>query len=280
MRVARRWTFMAAAAALALTPAMAAAKKPAHPAAGAAPAHPATAAWPKGQYHKLDALPDWGGVWTLMFYMPSAPKPGAPVAPPPPRPRPQLKGKYLEEYQAYRKATQDNGGTPPREASYCQPPGMPGIMAVGQYPIEFLFTPGRVTILMEAWGQWRRIFTDGRPHPDDPEPSFQGDSIGHWEGDTLVVDTVGLKDAAKLSLGMNHSDKLHIVERFRQDPKNPDLLTDTITLDDPEALVQPFTQTFNFKRTREGTLLEFVCAENDRNPVDANGKTEFEGIQK
>jgi hypothetical protein len=275
------FTAAAAVLALALEPAAALAKKPVKPAAApAAAAHPAGAAWPKGEYRKLDALPDWGGVWTLMFYMPAPPAPGQPVRPQPPRPRPQLKGKYLDEYQAYRKATQDNGGTPPREASYCQPPGMPGIMGVGQYPIEFVFSPGRVTMLMEAWGQWRRIYTDGRPHPDDPEPSFQGDSIGHWEGDALVVDTVAIKDAAKLSLGMGHSDKLHITERFQLDPKNKDILNDTVTLDDPDALAAPFTQTFNYKRSRDGTLLEFVCAENDRNPVDSQGHTEFEGIQK
>ena len=267
---------LTAVALAAATPSLAAGRKPAH---AKAAAHPTTAAWPKGQYGKLEALPDWGGVWTLVFRFPSPPA-GGPPKPPAPRPAPQLKGQYLADYQAYKKATADNGGVAPKGASNCLPPGMPGIMAVGQYPIEFLFTPGRVTMLMEAWGQWRRIFTDGRPHPDDPEPSFQGDSIGHWEGDTLVVDTTAVKDAAKISLGMGHSDKLRITERFRQDPKDPDTLTDQITLDDPEALTAPFTTTQTFKRTRDGTLLEFVCAENDRNPVDANGKTVFEGIAK
>ena len=68
---------------------------------------------------------------------------------------------------------------------------MPGIMMVGQYPIEFLFTPGRVTTHHEAWMQLRSIWTDGRKHPDDWDPTFYGHSIGHWEGSTLVVDTVG-----------------------------------------------------------------------------------------
>ena len=273
MRLGARLMLTAACAALAGAPAMAASKKTAHTPAPAK-AHPENAAWPKGQYQTLNALPDWGGVWTLVFRMPSPPA-GGPPQPPPPRPRPQLKGQYLVDYEAYKKATADNGGTPPRDASYCQPPGMPGIMGVGQYPIEFLFTPGRVTILMEAWGQWRRIFTDGRPHQDDPDPTFQGDSIGHWEGDTLVVDTIALKDAAKISLGMGHSDKEHIVERFRQDPKDKDTLTDDITIEDPEAMVAPFHQTETYKRNRDGTLLEFVCAENDRNPVDPSGNTGF-----
>ena len=278
MRFAKRLIATAALAALAIAPGVATAKKPA-PAKAATGAHPQTAAWPKGQYAKLNALPDWGGVWTVEFRFPSPPA-GGPPKPPAPRPMPQLKGQYLTDYQAYRTATKENGGSPLKEGSNCMPPGMPGIMAVGQYPIEFLFTPGRVTMLMEAWGQWRRIFTDGRPHADDPEPSFQGDSIGHWEGDTLVVDTSALKDAAKISLGMGHSDKLHIIERFRQDPKNPDTMTDQITLDDPDALVAPFTTTQTLKRTRDGTLLEFICAENDRTPVDEAGHTHFEGIQK
>ena len=277
MKLARSLILGAAVAALALAPALAAEHRHA-PAKTAA--HPQTAAWPKGQYHTLDALPDWGGVWTLDFHFPAPAAPGAkPVLPPPP-PRPRLKGKYLEDYEAFRKATAAAGGTPPRTSSYCTPPGMPGIMGVGQYPIEFLFTPGRVTMLMEAWGQWRRIYTDGRPHTDDPDPTFQGESIGHWEGDTLVVDTIALKDEAKIALGMGHSDKLHMVERFRQNPKNPDEMTDVITMDDPEALVEPFTVTHTYKRVRDGTLLEFICAENDRNPVDEKGGTQFEGIQK
>ena len=263
-------------AALAAAPSMAQKPKPGPAPLTRAPMLAQTAAWPKGQYHRLDNLPDWGGVWSVWFPGPPPTSGGKP----PPRPTPQLKGKYLEDYQAFRKATQENGGVAPKQGSNCLPPGMPGIMGVFQYPIEFLFTPGRVTILAEAWGQWRRIYTDGRPHPDDPEPSFQGDSIGHWEGDTLVVDTVAIKDAAKIQLGMGHSDKLHITERLRQDPKDPDKLTDTIMLDDPEALAAPYTNVVTYKRTRDGTLLEFVCAENDRNPVDEHGHTVFEGIQK
>jgi hypothetical protein len=263
--------------ALAAAPSMAAQKAP----SVKAPAHPASAAWPKGQYGKLEALPDWGGVWALSFAR-RAPPAGGPPQPPAPRPLPQLKGKYLEDYQAYRKATQENGGLAPKAYSNCLPPGMPGIMGVGQYPMQFLFTPGQVTILQEAWGQWRRIFTDGRAHPpaDEIEPSFQGHSIGHWEGDVLVVDTVGIKDLARLQLGMGHSDKLHITERIHQAKDNPDLLVDEITLDDPEALEKPFQLTQSYRRTRDGDLIEFVCAENDRNPVDDKGVTRFEGIAK
>ena len=83
-------------------------------------------------------------------------------------------------------------GPPPEEnlAANCLPPGMPGIM--GQpYPMEFLMTPGQVTIVIEAYNQIRHIYTDGRPLPADPDPTFYGTSVGHWEGDTLVAETVG-----------------------------------------------------------------------------------------
>jgi hypothetical protein len=222
------------------------------------------AAMPKGHYAALNSLPDWGGIWTLDF-----PVPGAK------RQTPTLKGKYLADYQAWQKDSQARGGIAKKTASNCTPPGMPYIMSVGQYPIEFLFTPGRVTTHHEAWMQWRVIFTDGRTHPDT-EPSFNGHSIGRWQGDTLVVDTVGIKPTVPLGPGMSHSDKLHIVERIHLDKKNPDALLVEITVEDPVALEKPYTNTLTFTRSRDSDLLEFICAENDRNPVDSSGETLFD----
>src|SRR5579863_2715548 len=78
------------------------------------------------------------------------------------------------------------------QSANCLPPGMPGIM--GQpYPIEVLMTPGLVTIVTEAYTQVRHIYTDGRPLPQDPDPSFDGTSVGRWEGDTLIVETAGFE---------------------------------------------------------------------------------------
>jgi hypothetical protein len=76
-------------------------------------------------------------------------------------------------------------------------------------------------------------------------------------------------------MGMKHSDKLHLTERIHLDKGDPDTLVDELTAEDPEALAKPWAHTFSFKRSREWTLLEFICAENDRNPVDANGETGF-----
>ena len=233
--------------------------------AQAAPAPAHSAAFPKGRYAGLDKLPDWGGVWTVEF-TPGAASRGEP---------PHLKGQYLKDYDAWRAQVKANNGVVPAAGSYCLPPGMPRMMTVGQYPIEFLFTPGRVTMHFEAWMQWRNIFTDGRGHADDPDPTYSGDSIGHWEGDTLVVDTVGVKDTTPLVTGMKHSDKMHVVERMHLDPKDRDHLLVETLIEDPLALEKPWSTTVRLKRVRDGELLEFVCAENDRNPVDAEGRVQF-----
>lgn len=230
--------------------------------ADAAPPAAALSAAPKAHYAALDKLPDWGGVWVLEF--------GGRRAPP------QLKGAYLERYQKAKAEADANHGEFARPgSSYCAPPGMPYQMGVAQYPMEFLFTPGRVTVLFEAWTQVRRIFTDGRAHPDDLEASFYGHSVGRWEGDTLVVDTAGLKPGSLIAQGMGHSDKERITERIHLAPENADILVDELTIDDPEALAQPWTGVYRYRRHREWDELEFVCAENDRNPVGAEGRAGF-----
>ena len=118
---------------------------------------------PYGRYHELDALPDWGGIWFVQFGGSGG---GAPLA------VPKLKGEYLERYQAWRGEVASNNGVTRRNRSNCSPPGMPRIMRLAQYPYEFLFTPGRVTINQEAWMQTRTIWTDGRAHKEDPDPTF------------------------------------------------------------------------------------------------------------
>ncbi|MBT2185962.1 hypothetical protein [Sphingobium nicotianae] len=225
------------------------------------------APFPKGHQAALDALPDWGGIWFVVF--PRGPGAGAP--PPPPR----LKGKYKDDYEAWRKALAASNGVEKKTSSNCSPPGMPGIMQIPQYPFEFLFTPGRVTINQEAWMQTRKIWTDGRPHQEDPDPSFMGDSIGHWEGGTLVVDTIGINAGLQLQAGMAHSDKLKITERIHLSTSDPDVLINEMTYTDPDALEEPYTKTVTYHRDRYGALLEFECSENDRNPVDEKGDTQF-----
>ena len=121
-----------------------------------------------------------------------------------------------------------------------------------------------------------RIFTDGRTPVDDPDPTYNGYSIGHWEGDTLVVRTTAVKpDLGLFRFGATHSDKLVINERIHLKPGDPNILQIDYTFEDPEALAQPWHQSAAFERHRDLDQIEFVCAENDRNPVSAGGDTEF-----
>jgi hypothetical protein len=223
------------------------------------------AAHPKGKYHELDALPDWGGIW---FVSGGASDHQAVV-------EPKLKGEYLERRQQWLTDARANDGVVRRTRSNCSPPGMPRIMRLGQYPYEFIFAPGRVTINQEAWMQTRTIWTDGRAHEEDPDPTFMGDSIGHWEGDTLVVDTIGISDELEIDTGFPHSPEFRLTERIRLDPANPDILINEMRMEDPEALTEPFEITVRYRRDRYGKLLEFQCSENDRNPVNEEGETEY-----
>lgn len=237
----------------------------------AEPAGGTGAAWPKGHYAELNSLPDWGGVWVL-----ERRRPAAGEAPQPAAEQPRLKGEYLRRYQEWQREVRENNGVVRRETSNCMPPGMPQMMGTGQYPVEFLFTPGRVSTHHEAWMQWRTIYTDGRGHPEDLEPGIFGHSIGHWEGDTLVVETVGIKTITDMGQGMKHSDKLKITERIALDPANPDRLVLQMRLEDPEALEAPFNRTLSYVRQRDWSLMEFICAENDRNPIDEQGYTKYD----
>jgi hypothetical protein len=224
-----------------------------------------SAGFAKGRYHELDQLPDWGGIWFVIRGDPSMAR--APTLP--------LKGEYLAQWERWRQQVLDNDGVELRSRSNCSPPGLPRIMQLAQYPYEFLFTPGRLTINQEAWMQTRTIWMDGRTHPDLEEltPSFHGHSIGHWEGDTLVVDTIGISDQLEVGEGGKHSDQFRLVERIFLSPDNADVLVNEMTMTDPLAFSEPYVVTVNYRRDRHGALIEFQCAENDRNPVNEHGET-------
>jgi hypothetical protein len=153
-------------------------------------------------------------------------------------------------------------------SAVCLPPGMPNSMNQ-PYPVEFLMTPGKVTMIIEAFQQVRHIYTDGRPLPEDPEERFQGTSVGHWEGDTLVVETIGFSPLVHLQGGVPHSDKMKIVERMRLTA--PDTMSIETTVTDPEALAQPWVSQKTLTRHRTWTISEYVCEENNRNVRDQSG---------
>src|SRR3569833_2779491 len=177
---------------------------------------------------------------------------------------PEFTPKAAAELAAYRaKGAQDT------DAANCLPPGMPGVMPQ-PYPIQILVTPGEVTIIQEAYMLVRHVHTDGRDHPADPDLTFNGDSIGHWEGDTLVIDTVGFAPQAILTEGVSHSKAEHMVERIRL--SGPDMLEIHTRVEDPGVLAQPWEFTGPYARHRDWSLAEYECEQNNRNSLDANGK--------
>jgi hypothetical protein len=153
------------------------------------------------------------------------------------------------------------------QSANCLPPGMPAIMTQ-PYPMEFLMTPGKVTIVIEAYTQVRHIYTDGRELPEYPDPNFFGTSIGHWEGDTLVVESIGFSELVRIG-GVPHSDQMRITERIRL--IDDDVMEIETTITDPEALTQPYTTYATFARHRDWTIAEYICQENNRNFVDSSG---------
>jgi hypothetical protein len=176
---------------------------------------------------------------------------------------PEFTPKAQAELAAYKaKGAQDT------DAANCLPPGMPGVMTQ-PYPIQLLVTPGEVTIIQEAYMQVRHVHTDGRDHPADPDLTFNGDSIGHWEGDTLVVDTVGLAPQAVLQQGVTHTKNEHIVERYRL--SDPNMLEVKTRIEDPGVLAKPWETTARYARHPEWSLAEYICEQNNRNSFE-NGK--------
>ncbi len=185
-------------------------------------------------------------------------------------PRPDLTPEWAAKVQALRAhAAEDN------PQANCLPNGMPAIMGE-PYPYEFLMTPGQVTIIGEAYRMIRHIYTDGRPLPKDPTPTFWGTSVGHWEGNTLVAETVGFVPGTHLAMGIPHSNKMKIIERFQlTDPNTMQIKTTVI---DPVALTQPYTTTRIMKRYPNWTIDEYICEQNNRNSVTSNGKAEVDTI--
>jgi hypothetical protein len=138
------------------------------------------------------------------------------------------------------------------------------------YPIEILLTPGKVTIVIEAYTQVRHIYTDGRALPSDPDPTFYGTSVGRWESDGLVVETVGFAEVPR-GVPFPYSGNMKIVERFRL--ADPNTMTIETTILDAQALTAPYSLgTRTYRRYRNWTLAEYICQENNRNFVDEKGK--------
>jgi len=222
------------------------------------------------EWAALAKLPDWSGVWTpnisdQMGRMKTDPIPWTPAA-----------AAQIEKLVAAEKA-----GDPKGLFVNCLPEAMPSWMLITHNALEILFTPGRVTILGESDGnRIRRIYTDGRPHPADPDPTFHGHSIGHWEGQTLVVDTIGVFPqtyiAPSEAVGLPNNGDLHIVERIHL--SGPDTLRDDLEITAPHVLTKTWkTSRILFRqRARKYDIVEGVCLQGSYSEgVDASGNAVF-----
>lgn len=217
---------------------------------------------------KASARPDFSGIWQR-YPDPYGDGP-TPEDPPPPAGGPTLKEPYAAQFkESIRlKAEGEKSGHPVVDpASECIPEGMPTIMAA-VYPIEILQTPKELVVLAEFLTQTRRIYLNEKmPAQDEISPGYNGYSVGHWEGKTLVVQTRGVREDVKF-LRIPHSDQMVITERLRR--TGPDLMENEITIDDPQYLAKPYQFTFGYKRDPEYRMMEFVC-DNNRYSASEDG---------
>jgi hypothetical protein len=243
---------------------------PSTPLAATPKAGGATRSLPGASWSAIASLPDFSGAWYLKTGGQFS-RGGVAGALPP-----ELTPAGTAELKKADHDYFDEGVNPPLQN--CHPDGMPHIMDYA-FPMEFYFTPGKITIYLEAYGQVRWIHTDGRKHSEDLPPTYNGESVGRWEGRTLVVDTLGMLPQTQLVisnnfLGIRHSDKLHIVERMRLIGR--DLLEVRTTVDDPVIFARPWVTVKTYARRRDALheVREYVC-ENNHEPLDANGKQIF-----
>ena len=133
-----------------------------------------------------------------------------------------------------------------------------GQIITGPLPVEILRNGNRITLLYENDHEVRRIFMDGRSHPNDLDATTMGHSIGRWDGATLVIDTVGLREGWFRPEGVPYTGNAHVIERLTLD-KNGDKIHVTLTLEDPEYYSKPVEVTREFKRMADGEILEDLC---------------------
>ena len=143
----------------------------------------------------------------------------------------------------------------------CLAPGVPRVTTVGLFPMQIVQTPQTIVMMYEYLNAFRAIAMNAK-HPDDLEPSFMGDSVGHWEGDTLVVDVTGFNDKTWLiSTGTFHTEALHVTERYTR--VDYDTINYEATMDDPKVLTKPWVYRTTIMK-RDGTRLrEYACEENN-----------------
>ena len=205
-----------------------------------------------------DGRPDLGGLWNAVDgrYLTSLAFGGTEIP-------------FQPWAEALFKERQGNQGRD-RPAGRCLPHTLPNAMLVPGYPWKIVETPGLVIILFENFTQYRQIFTDGRDFPAERNPTWFGYSIGKWEGDIFVVDTIGFNDKSWLDDGGHpRSEAMHVTERLRRrDFGHMDI---QFTMDDPKAYTKPWTVSVPFELLPDTEIIENIC-ENEKDLVHIFGK--------
>jgi hypothetical protein len=212
--------------------------------------------------------PDFNGTWERYTpprdpnAAPARGTPGAGLGPAFGGAPPPLKPEFVAAYEAdlaLRQEAERRGEPIASANAQCLPEGMPGMM-LALFPMEVLQTRGQLTIVQEAFSQIRRIYIgEDPPAIEDAEPSFFGHSGAKWEGDTLVVETVGIKENVRYR-NAPHSAAMRIVERMRM--LDADRFEDQITIVDAEYLTGPWSWTWTYQRKPGYKMYEYVCEDN------------------
>jgi hypothetical protein len=224
-------------------------------------------------YAAIGKLPDWSGIW-----IPDQRDQNTQARKNPPPWKPEIKPRIDALFKAL------DGGQPKFLFNNCMPEAMPAWMLINHNAMEILFSPGRVTMLGESdSNRLRRIYTDGRPHPEDVYPTFHGHSIGHWEGETLVVDTISIRPqtlfAVLEAVAVPNNGDVHVKERIHLAGKNT--LHVELEIEAPKILTGPYKTTRIFYRERRFEIVEGVCIEGDyKEGTDKDGNAVFIPLPK
>lgn len=217
-----------------------------------------TPAAPKPAIPRLhDGKPDLNGVWQIPYVndMSRGVEGGLPFTP-----------KGEADFKSYDAAAFDYTG-------HCLPPGLTRLVNTPN-PMEIVQTPTKVVLLFEGFNQFIVVPTDGRKHTQekDRDPTWFGESIGWYEGDTLVIDTIGFNGKTRLdTIGHPHSDQLHVIQRYTRD--SPTTLQFEVTVEDPVMYAKPFTNKRVWRLRTDWELMEYSCMENNKDLLDGHIKS-------
>lgn len=202
-----------------------------------------------------DGKPDLNGVWQIPYTpdMSRGVEGGLPFT-----------AVGAEDFKNYDAAKFDYTG-------HCLPPGLTRLVNTPM-PMEIVQTPKKVVLLFEGFNQFIVVPTDGRRHTQDPDPTWFGESVGWYEGDTLVIDTIGFNGKARLdTVGHPFSDKLHVIQRYTR--VSADKLNFEITIDDPVMYSKPFTNKRVWTLRPDWELMEYSCMENNKDLLEGHIKS-------